>query len=257
MKSAAAFLLSLCAGLAFGQAAVPQEVPRPYEYQAGKDVVWVPTPDTLVEKMLDMAKVTAADYVVDLGSGDGRTVIAAALRGARALGVEFNPDLVALSTHTAQKAGVAERASFTKGDLFEADLSKATVITLFLLTEINLKLRPKLLGLRPGTRVVSNTFKMGDWEPEETATLYANEGCKATFCTAHLWIIPANVSGVYKTPDGELRLQQDFQKLSGFLHRDGKAFAVEGKVRGEDVAFSAGGRQYRGKAVNQRLVLSP
>jgi hypothetical protein len=158
LKSAA-FLLPLWVGLAFGQAQ-PVDVPTPHEYQAGKDVVWVPTPDTLVEKMLDMAKVTPADYVIDLGSGDGRTVIAAALRGARALGVEFNPDLVELSTRTAQKAGVAGRASFTKGDLFEADLSKATVITLFLLTDINLKLRPKLLGLRPGTRVVSNTFKM-------------------------------------------------------------------------------------------------
>jgi hypothetical protein len=252
-RAALVYLLALCAGCGFAQTHPDEPVP----YQSGKDVVWVPTPDTLVEKMLDMAKVTPADYVIDLGSGDGRTVIAAARRGARALGVEFNPSLVELSERTAHKAGVASRASFVKADLFETDLSKATVITLFLLTDINLKLRPKLLGLKPGTRIVSNTFKMAEWEPDETATVYANEGCKATFCTAHLWIIPARADGVYKIPQGELRLQQEFQMLSGFLHSEGKSLNVNGKVRGEEVAFTAGGREYRGKMSGRQLLLAP
>jgi SAM-dependent methyltransferase len=249
-----AFLLPLCAGLAFAQAPAT-EIPQPRPYQDGKDVVWVPTPDTLVEKMLDMAKVTPADYVIDLGSGDGRTVIAAAARGAQALGVEFNPELIEYAKRVADKAGVGEKATFVKADLFQTDLSKATVITLFLLTDINLKLRPKLLGLKPGTRIVSNTFRMGEWEPDESVTLYANDGCKATFCTAHLWIIPAKVSGVHRLPEGELRLQQDFQKLSGFLHRDGKAFAVSGKVSGETFAFTAAGREYSGRINGKQLVL--
>jgi SAM-dependent methyltransferase len=248
------FLLPLWAGLAFAQAPAA-ELPEPRPYQDGKDVVWVPTPDTLVERMLDMAKVTPADTVIDLGSGDGRTVIAAARRGAKALGVEFNPELVEYSKRIAAKAGVTERATFVKADLFKTDLSKATVITLFLLTDINLKLRPKLLGLKPGTRIVSNTFRMGEWEPEETSTLYANEGCKASFCTAHLWIIPARAAGVHKIAEGELRLQQDFQVLSGFLHSEGKSHAVKGKVLGEEVAFTAGGREYRGHMNGKKLEL--
>src|SRR5688572_15259514 len=136
----------------------PASAPKVYEPevgQKGKDVVWVPTADPVVEKMLDLAKVTPKDYVIDLGSGDGRTVIAAARRGARALGIEYNPDLVTLSTQNAEKAGVSGRATFVKADLFAADLSRATVITMFLLPEINMKLRPKLLALKPGTRVVS------------------------------------------------------------------------------------------------------
>ena len=245
--------LLFTSGLALAQAQKDPYVPR--SGQDGKDVVWVPTPDALVEKMLDMAKVTPQDYVIDLGSGDGRTVIAAAKRGARALGVEYNPDMVELSKEEARKAGVQEKASFMKADLFKTDLSKATVITMFLLTDINLKLRPRLLGLKPGTRIVSNTFKMGDWEPDETATLYANDGCKNTYCTAYLWIIPARVSGVHKLPEGELRLQQDYQMLSGFLHTGGQSFAVKGKVVGDNVAFTAAGKQYKGKAKGKALEL--
>jgi SAM-dependent methyltransferase len=225
---------------------------EPSSGQDGKDVVWVPTPDALVEKMLDLGKVTAKDTVIDLGSGDGRTVIAAAKRGARALGIEYNPDLVEYSRRRAAAAGV--KAEFVKADLFKSDFSKATVITMFLLTDINLKLRPKLLALRPGTRIVSNTFKMGEWDPDDTATL-GGEACKSSYCTAYLWIIPARAAGVHKLPQGELRLQQDFQKLSGFLHADGKSYAVKGKVTGEEVAFSAGGRQYRGRMKGTRLEL--
>jgi len=254
-RAVVVFLLFFVSAVCVAQTQTEKVPFVPRSGQDGKDVVWVPTPDALVEKMLDMAKVTPQDYVIDLGSGDGRTVIAAARRGARALGVEYNPDMVELSKQAAAKAGVADKASFVKADLFKTDLSKATVITMFLLTDINLKLRPRLLGLRPGTRIVSNTFKMGDWEPDETATLYANEGCKNTYCTAHLWIIPARVSGVHKVADGELRLQQDFQRLSGFLHTEGKAFAVKGKVTGDEVAFTANGKEYRGKAKGKSLEL--
>ena len=135
----------------------------------------MPTSETLVAKMLDLAKVTPQDYVIDLGSGDGRTVIAAAKRGATALGIEYNPDMVELSKKNAQAAGVAAKATFMKADLFETDFSKATVVTMFLLPTINMKLRPKILDMKPGTRIVSNTFTMEDWQPDETATV--TEGC--------------------------------------------------------------------------------
>src|SRR5262250_2874348 len=156
---------------------------QPQVGQAGKDVIWVPTPQTLVDKMLDMAKVTPKDYVMDLGSGDGRTVITAAKRGAQARGIEYNPDMVALSRRNAEKAGVSGKAIFQEADIFKTDLSKATVITLFLLTDLNLRLRPTILTLKPGTRVVSNTFRMGEWEPDQTVEL----GCDP-YCTAYLWI---------------------------------------------------------------------
>src|SRR6185436_13388651 len=145
-----ALVLALSTSLAFAQA---QKAPAPaYEPsvgQEGKDVVWVPTPQVVVNKMLDMAKVTKDDFVMDLGSGDGRTVITAAKRGARALGVEYNPDMVELSKRNAEKAGVSGRAQFVKADLFETDFSKATVVTMFLLPDINLRLRPKLLEMKP------------------------------------------------------------------------------------------------------------
>src|SRR4051812_19413701 len=148
------FLMTVVCGSLACSAAGQQPSAVAYEPtpgQPGKDVVWVPMPDTQVERLLDLAKVTAADFVMDLGSGDGRTVIAAAKRGARAVGVEFNPDLVTLSRHRAREAGVADKATFVEGDLFKADLSRATVITLFLLDDINIKLRPTLLLLKPGT----------------------------------------------------------------------------------------------------------
>ncbi|MBM2804776.1 MAG: SAM-dependent methyltransferase [Deltaproteobacteria bacterium] len=151
-------VLSLSTTSACAQAARDYE---PRVGQAGKDVVWVPTPDELVEKMLDLANVTASDYVIDLGSGDGRTVITAAKRGAQAHGIEYNPEMVELSKRNAAIEKISARATFAKEDLFESDFSKATVITMFLLPQINLKLRPKLLDLKPGTRIVSNSFTMG------------------------------------------------------------------------------------------------
>ena len=217
-------------------------------------MVWVPTSQTLVNKMLDMAKVTAKDYVMDLGSGDGRTVITAAKRGARATGIEYNPDMVRLSQANAKKAGVGDHAEFRKADLFQTDLSKATVITMFLLPEINLKLRPKLLDLRPGTRIVSNTFTMGDWKADETVTLDARDSC-VTWCTAMLWIVPAKVAGHYRTPQGEVTLKQEFQVLTGTLDSGGKTVPLEGQVRGSQIAFTAGGKRYRGSVRGKELQL--
>lgn len=223
--------------------------------QAGKDVVWVPTPQALVDRMLDMAKVTPSDFLMDLGSGDGRTVITAAKRGVRALGIEYNPDMVELSKRNAQKEGVGDRVTFMKADLFETDLTKATVITMFLLPEINLKLRPTILKLKPGTRVVSNTFNMGDWKADATETMGDDAGCTTSWCTALLWIVPARVAGTYKMPGGKLTLKQEFQMLSGTLRIDGKVLPVTGKVRGEEITFAAGSREYRGKLNGKRLEL--
>src|SRR4029453_9987339 len=159
-------------GAAYAQGTATGQKPfEPQVGQAGKDVVWVPTPQAVVDKMLAMAHVTKSDVVYDLGSGDGRTVISAAKLGARAYGIEYNPDMVTLSQNNAKAAGVADRATFEKADLFETDLSKANVITMFLLPSINLKLRPKILDLKPGTRIVSNTFTMEDWQADETATV--------------------------------------------------------------------------------------
>ena len=251
-----AFLFSLM--LSSAVACAQQSATSTYEPtvgQEGKDVVWVPTPQALVDKMLDMAKLTPNDFLMDLGSGDGRTVITAAKRGARALGVEYNPQLVELSKKNAQKEGVADRAQFMKADLFETDFSKATVITMFLLPDINLKLRPKLLQLKPGTRVVSNSFTMGDWQADETAELGSSQGCTNSWCTALLWIIPARVAGTHKTPQGEVTFKQQYQMLSGTLRTPQRTVPLEGRVRGEEITFKAGGREYRGRMNGKQLEL--
>jgi SAM-dependent methyltransferase len=250
-----AFLLAVFSALALAQAVQKSPPYTPDEGQEGKDVVWVPTPQALVDQMLDMGKVSASDYVIDLGSGDGRTVITAAKRGARALGIEYNPEMVALARYNAEQAGVAGRASFVKADLFETDFSQATVISMFLLPEINLKLRPKLLKLKPGTRIVSNTFTMGEWQEDESVTVTSEEGCTSSWCTALLWIVPARVAGIHKTAQGELILNQEFQMLTGTLRTQGRTLAVKGIVSGEEVVFTAGGREYRGKLNGQRLAL--
>jgi len=249
-----AFIAPALAQAPQGKSGAPSAY-EPQSGQAGKDVVWVPTPQALVDKMLDMAKVTPADFVMDLGSGDGRTVITAAKRGVRALGIEYNPDMVTLSKRNAEKEGVSGKARFVKADLFETDFSKATVITIFLLPDINLKLRPKILALAPGTRVVSNSFTMDDWIADETVTLDANTGCSASWCTALLWIVPARVEGSYSLPQGELVLKQQFQVLSGTLTTGGRTLVLEGKVRGNDVSFSAGGKTYQGRISGKRLEL--
>jgi SAM-dependent methyltransferase len=209
--------------------------------QSGKDVVWVPTPQALVDKMLDMAEVTPADIVMDLGSGDGRTVITAAKRGATASGIEYEPEMVELSKRNAAAAGVSDRATFVKADLFQTDLSKATVITMFLLQRINLELRPKLLDLKPGTRIVSNSFTMDDWEADEIGTV--TEGCE-TWCRALMWIVPAKAAGTWKLPQGDLVLTQQFQMISGTL---GSTPIADGRLRGDAIVFTANGVRYEGR----------
>ena len=219
----------------------------PYSGQPGKDVVWVPTAQAMVDKMLDLAKVTAGDVHFDLGSGDGRTVITATKRGAKSTGIEYNPDMVELSKANAIKAG-APNAVFMKADLFETDFSHASVVTLFLLPDINLKLRPKILKLKPGTRIVSNSFTMGEWESDDTQTLGGESGCSFSWCTAHLWIVPAQVAGTYKTPRGELVLKQTFQKLSGTLTTAAGPVEVSGKVLGRAVTLKGGDVELKGTA---------
>jgi Methyltransferase domain len=233
------------ASIAFAQAQAGSKPFEPQVGQQGKDVVWVPTPQALVDKMLDMAKVTPQDFVMDLGSGDGRTVITAAKRGATALGIEYNPDMVDLSKKNAEAAGVGTKATFTKADLFETDLSKATVITMFLLPQINLKLRPDILNLKPGTRVVSNTFTMDDWTPDETATI-TEQNC-TSWCTALLWIVPAKVDGAWRIGQGELTLTQQFQNLTGTLRNGSTNTSITGKMLGDQITFNAGGVEYRGR----------
>jgi SAM-dependent methyltransferase len=218
---------------------------QPKVGQEGKDVVWVPTPQALVDKMMEMAKVTPQDYVIDLGSGDGRTVITAAKLGAKALGIEYNPDMVELSKRNAAKEGVGEKAKFVKADIFESDFSQATVITMFLLPELNLRLRPALLNLKPGTRLVSNTFTMGEWPDDETATL-GGPNCTA-WCTAHLWIVPAKVAGTWQVGEGELKLEQTFQVVSGTLKSGNGSTAVNGRLAGDQIVLTAGGTQYTGR----------
>jgi len=241
----AALALFLVAGIAPAQTQTAPGQYHPEVGQDGKDVVWVPTAQTLVDKMLDMAKVTPRDYVIDLGSGDGRTVITAAKRGARALGIEYNPEMVELSRRNAAKEGMGEKARFVKADLFQSDFSQATVITMFLLPEINIKLRPKILGLRPGTRVVSNSFDMGEWKADQTVT--APDGC-SSYCSAYLWIVPAKVQGTWKFEGGELTLGQTFQMLSGTLKTGGRLTPIAGgRMNGDEISFTAGGVRYAGR----------
>jgi precorrin-6B methylase 2 len=226
----------------------PTKTYEPEVGQPGKDVVWVPTPQAVVDKMLDLAKTTSKDYVIDLGSGDGRTVITAAKRGARAVGIEYNPDMVELSKRNAAKEGVSDKATFMKADLFETDFSKATVITMFLLPSINMQLRPKLLDLKPGTRIVSNTFTMEDWEADETAVI--DEGCNSSWCTALFWIVPAKVEGTWVLPQGELKLSQQFQKVTGTL---GSTAIAGGRLRGDEITFSAGNAKYTGRVNGKEI----
>jgi SAM-dependent methyltransferase len=218
---------------------------EPQVGQEGKDVVWVPTPQALVDRMLDMAKATPKDFVVDLGSGDGRTVITAAKRGIKALGIEYNPEMVELSKRSAEKEGVAARTEFKKADLFETDFSNATVVTMFLLPEINLRLRPKILDMKPGTRIVSNTFTMGEWEADETSQVAEAAGY---YRTALLWIVPAKVEGAWKSAQGELSIKQLFQKIVGTARQGDVAAAImNGKLLGDQITFTAGGKEYSGR----------
>ena len=245
MKSArqalGSMVLALALALAGTPAAAQQQIEKefvPQVGQAGKDVIWVPTPPELVEKMLQMASITPKDFVIDLGSGDGRIAVAAAKKfGARSMGVEYNPDMVALSNREAQRQGVADKVKFVKADIFETDFSQATIITMYLLPDLNLKLRPKILGQKPGTRVVSHHFNMGEWQPDETANIDNR--------LAHLWIVPAKAGGTWslriddKAQERPLVIRQSFQMLSVQVNSGNATLAfTDGRVRGDEVSFA-------------------
>ncbi|HVH28819.1 MAG TPA: class I SAM-dependent methyltransferase [Vicinamibacterales bacterium] len=232
----------------------PAQTTQPFEPtvgQPGKDVVWVPTPGALVEKMLDLANVTPQDFVVDLGSGDGRNIISAARRGARGLGVEYNPDMVALSRRNAEQQGVGDRAQFVEGDMFAAEFPEATVLALFLLPDNMRTLRPKFLALKPGTRIVANTFGFDDWEPDATATLPGECG---SWCNALLWIVPAQARGTWRLSNGTLTLRQAYQKLFGTLRLGDREAPVEnGRMRGDQMTFTSSGADYTGRVTGDRI----
>jgi hypothetical protein len=233
VRIATVLLVSLA--LAAPATAQDQKKFEPHVGQAGKDVIWVPTPDEVVDRMLTMAQVGPNDFHMDLGSGDGKIVIAAAKRGAKSLGIEYNPDMVKLATENAQKAGVSNRASFRRADIFETDFSQATVITLYLLPTLNMKLRPQLLQMKPGTRVVSHSFTMEDWEPDEVSSM---DGRRAYF-----WVVPANVMGNWSLEVGgnatDLTLEQTFQKINGWVSLGSVHGGLrDARLSGANIAFS-------------------
>jgi SAM-dependent methyltransferase len=246
LHSTCALLLTLSLAAGGVMAADASEKPfEPVVGQSGRDVVWVPTPEVLVEKMLDVAKVTPQDFVMDLGSGDGRNIIAAAKRGARALGVEFNPDMVDLSKRSAEKAGVADKAQFVQGDMYVADISKATVLALFLLPENLNKLADKFLALKPGSRIVANQFAVSGWDPDESGRV---EGDCGSWCTWLLYIVPAQAGGRWRLQKGELELEQKFQKLTGTYTVDGVVAQISnGRLRGDQITFRIGAMDYNGR----------
>ena len=248
IEGVSSFILDACHGFIRGggvragpRTAKPTEQFEPRVGQPGKDVVWVPTPQALVDKMLDMAKVTPNDFLMDLGSGDGRTVITAAKRGVTAMGVEYNPDMVELSKRAAQKEGVADRATFVQADLFKTDLSKATVITMFLLPSINMQLRPTLLNLKPGTRIVSNTFTMEDWEADETAV-----GHRQLLELVHGAAVDRAGQGAGHLEDAAG--QPDADAGVSDAHGQSERHADQrGKMNGDQISFTAGGTTYTGR----------
>ncbi len=246
MRFAASWLCALqfVAGIALAQ--TPSAIYEPEHGQPGKDVVWVPTPEIMVDTMIDLAKVTADDYVIDLGSGDGRLVIAAAKRGARALGMEYDDNLVRYSMRSAEQQGVADKAQFVKADIFASDFSQATVLTLFLLPDMNLRLRPQFLAMKPGTRIVANYFGIGDWSSDTAVRLPETEKC-GNYCVAYLWIVPANVTGVWHMPQGELTLTQSHQYFKGSLRTGSGTAQLQGRVSGDALNFIVDGVSYHGR----------
>jgi hypothetical protein len=251
---AASCVLSACTHAQTAQTK-PEPQFQPQVGQAGKDVIWVPTPEGLVDRMLRMAKVTPNDFVIDLGSGDGRIAIAAGKDfNTRAMGIEYNPDMVTLSNENAAKAGVADRVKFVKADIYEADFSQASVITMYLLPSINVKLRPKLLDMKPGTRITSHAFDMGDWAADETATVDGRN--------AYLWIVPAKSAGTWRLQMGntsaDLVIVQTYQKLEGSMKRTDRILPVQGSVRGDEIRISypngqGGRRELVGKVSGDRM----
>jgi Methyltransferase domain len=274
IQSVTAYLLALLltSGAAFAQTAEPakpdapkmeapkSEPAKPAEYepqvgQEGKDVIWVPTPQSTVDRMLDMAGAKPGDYVIDLGSGDGRTVITAAKRGIKAMGVEYNPKMVELSRRNAEKEGVGDKAVFVQGDIFKTDFSQATVLTMYLLPRLNIQLRPTILNMKPGTRVVSHSFHMEDWQHDDA---FNNDGekCKE-YCTAYFWVVPAKVAGAWRLRQGTLRLKQKFQTFTGTMRKRGRSMQIEdGRIRGETISFTAGNVKYEGTVKGRKMSVS-
>ena len=247
----AALLLLLTVPLPSSQAVNPQKPYEPKVGMPGRDAVWVPTSPAMVEKMLDMAKLAPSDVLVDLGSGDGRMVIAAAKRGIRARGVEFTPELVEHSRRLAREAGVADKATFVQGDMYAADISDATVLALFLLPDNLDKLKDKFLALKPGSRIVLNTYKITGWEPDVTEVI---TGDCTSWCTSMLHFVPAKVAGVWRLPQGELELTQEFQMLAGELVSGGKSAAIsDARMRGDEITFAVGGVKYTGRVSGSRM----
>ena len=244
VRSLFAVCLALGAGMSAAQS--PAMPYAPVVGQDGKDVVWVPTADVMVEKMLDVARVTPDDFVIDLGSGDGRNVIGAAKRGARALGVEYNADLVEHAKRMAAAAGVPGRALFQQGDMYAADISQASVLMLFLLTENLSKLVPKFLDLKPGSRIVTNTYEIPGWKADASETV-REESCM-DFCVVLLYVVPAKVAGAWRMPEGNLTLEQDFQRITGTFDIGGASVPIEhGRVNGAEISFSVSGVEYAGR----------
>ena len=216
------------------------QAPRPYQPevgQQGKDVIWVPTPDEVVDRMLTMAQVKPSDYVVDLGAGDGKIAIAAAKKfGAKSLGIEYNPDMAKHAQGNAEKAGVSDKARIVQGDIFATDFKSATVLTMYLLPALNLKLRPTILTMKPGTRVVSHSFTMDDWEPDETSNM---DGRRMFF-----WVVPANVQGGWKMSIAggdvlDVSIDQRYQKIEGSVQLGGVHGGLrEARLSGENIAFT-------------------
>lgn len=237
------FILSMaaaCNGLAAQSLQDCEREFAPRSGQAGKDVIWVPTQEDLVMAMLKAAKVTPQDYVIDLGSGDGRIPIAAAKHfGAKALGIEYNPQMVKLAQCNARAEGVTNKVQIKQADIFETDFTDATVLTMYLLSDLNMKLRPTILKMKPGTRVVSNSFKLGEWSPDEL--IEPENG----YTRAYLWIVPAQVEGQWSLRDEaggqsfELRLEQDFQEIKASVLGSSAGLSVkEAKLRGVDVEIT-------------------
>ena len=226
----------LAAGFLFTLPAVAQKPYEPQVGQAGKDVIWVPTPDEVVDRMLRMAQVTAADLVYDLGAGDGKIAIAAAKKfGARSVGIEYDPEMAKHAQGNVEKAGVAGKARIVRGDIFATDFSQATVVTMYLLPALNMKLRPTILAMRPGTRVVSHSFTMEDWEADEISNM---DGRRAYF-----WLVPALVGGGWTLDTGgdraELSFEQRFQKIEGTVglgHTQGGL--RDARLRGAGISFA-------------------
>ena len=244
-------LLAMTAAPAAAQQATEPFVPR--SGQAGKDVVWVPSPPEMVSKMLEIAKVTDKDFVMDLGSGDGRNIIAAAKLGARGVGVEYNPDMVALSQRLAKEAGVADKAQFVQGDMYEADISKASVLALFLLPVNLTKLHAKFLDLTPGSRIVANTFGIEGWEPDYRTSLPQGSECDS-WCDILLWIVPAKVAGTWTLPNGQLVLSQNNQMVAGTLTINGETTTIsKGRLYGEELTFNAGENAFSGTVKGNRI----